>query len=67
MLLQRVKGSQESYSKQKSHNFSLAESLPGKKKKKKVLFIPFGLWNWQRVWEFPFLLCDLYLIKVPIN
>ena len=40
MLLQRVKGSQESYSKQKSHNFSLAESLPGKKKKKKCFFFP---------------------------
>ena len=33
MLLQRVKGSQESCSKQKSHSFSLAASLPGVKKK----------------------------------
>ena len=41
MLLQRVKGSQESYSKQKSHSFSLAESLPeGVGGARKVCFFP---------------------------
>ena len=44
MLLQRVKGSQESYSKQKSHSFSLAESLPeGVRGAESVLFSPVGL------------------------
>ena len=60
--LKEEKVSWEACSEQNIHCFSLAESLPGKKR----LFFPVGLGSGWSVWELPLLASWLYLIEVPI-
>lgn len=62
MLLQKEKGSWEGYSKQRAHVFSLAESLPGGKKRK--LLLPVGLCYCGRVWELPLMVNWFYVIEI---